>query len=103
VVTDLRAEVRHWSAQEATLLGIQRSAGLHPKDLRSSQEEIKNQQISNCPIGYPDLYGDESRPPSKLESEESDDLFTEEGAVSEACRDEADSGEAKQVDRKRGE
>jgi len=43
------------------------------------------------------------RPPSKLESEESDDLFTQEGAVSEACRDEADSGEAKQVDRKRGE
>ena len=45
----------------------------------------------------------EARPPSKLESEESDDLFTQEGAVSEACRDEADSGEAKQVDRKRGE
>jgi len=45
----------------------------------------------------------EPRPPSKLESEESDDLFTQEGAVSEACRDEADSGEAKQVDRKRGE
>jgi hypothetical protein len=43
------------------------------------------------------------RPPSKLESEESDDLFTQEGAVSEACRDEADSGEAKEVDRKRGE
>jgi len=43
------------------------------------------------------------RPPSKLESEEADELFAQEGALSEACRDEADFGEAQQVDRKKGE